>query len=407
MNKREEKELKEGGNAKESFLVLRILRVVAIVFVFISILAPWIVNLLVSGDLNIKNEEGKWVEMSFAEKLGSLGTVGDWLGGSTLPWLTFATTFLLIETSIMQRRQLHLQRKEMEENARMLSNQIELQKEEMQKTNQEFNLQNETMKIQRFENTFFNMLSLHNQLIEKITFTESTLKGEKILTGKNALPHIYENFESIYTSTIKHLDKIYELSAAHLGIVDRIDLRKYRKIKYRNRSFHNAVEIPIEYCGIFKNFVDTYMENNELLMIFVSYDTFYKKYHNNLGHYFRSLYRIVKYVDETDLINSKEQKEFYTDYIRSQFSSFEHLLLFYNCISDKGFSNFLPLLNKYDLLDGLDKNLLIDEIDYYEYIKYSCNPNGKNRDALFEFFIDKMKLFKEVRRISRSISGFN
>jgi len=384
---------------EESSILIIILRFFALFFVFFSLFAPWIAKFMVYNKLNTRDGNGKVIEMLFSEKIGSLGTLGDWFGGSTLPWLTFATTFLLIENSIMQRRQIRLQKQEMQDNSNMQRKQIELQKQEMKKTNEEFALQNQTLSIQRFENTFFNMLSLHNQLIDKLTIrTRKMGQTEATVTGRAALRAIFERFSPYYEDIKKELDYTYALIAKCLNEVEEIDKITKRKAGNfgKQEILRVSCDIPDHEYALFKRFFDEYMCNNEFILIINSYDKFYKKYHNELGHYFRSLYRIIKYVEETDLIKSQEEKEFYTDFIRAQFSSFEQVLLLYNCLSDKGFCNFLPLLKKYNLLDGLDKSLLFVEEHYNGYIKYSYYPTSIKREQLLELFIEKSKLYQEM-----------
>lgn len=84
-----------------------------------------------------------------------------------------------------------------------------------------------------------------------------------------------------------------------------------------------------------------------------------------LDHYFRYLYRILKFIDETDLITGKDdadihrQKHSYSALLRAQLSTFELVLLHYNSQSSMGKEKFLPLLKKYDMLDNLRTDLLI------------------------------------------------
>ena len=62
------------------------------------------------------------------------------------------------------------------------------------------------------------------------------------------------------------------------------------------------------------------------------YDEIYDKYGNQLGHYFRALYHIISYVDDSDVGN----KKMYIDIIQSQLSNSELYILFYNGISRYG-----------------------------------------------------------------------
>lgn len=82
---------------------------------------------------------------------------------------------------------------------------------------------------------------------------------------------------------------------------------------------------------------------------------FFKDKQNQLGHYFRSLYNILKFVDQSPIDN----KKFYTDFLRAQLSSSELLSIFYNANSDMGRDKLLPLINKYNLLKHLDKDEIV------------------------------------------------
>lgn len=93
-----------------------------------------------------------------------------------------------------------------------------------------------------------------------------------------------------------------------------------------------------------------------------------------LDHYFRLLYRIFKYIDESDkkipemTINKKYE---YTSIVRATLSQYELFLLFYNCLSTNGNTKFKPLIEKYAIFNNLRIELLAtkDEQDLY-YSKF-------------------------------------
>lgn len=82
------------------------------------------------------------------------GQFGDMFGAVNALFSGLAFAGIII-TILLQRDELGLQRIE-----------LELTRTELQLTRKEFKDQNDTLSIQRFENTFFNLLSLHNRLIE-------------------------------------------------------------------------------------------------------------------------------------------------------------------------------------------------------------------------------------------------
>ena len=80
-----------------------------------------------------------------------------------------------------------------------------------------------------------------------------------------------------------------------------------------------------------------------------------------LDHYFRMLYRIIKYVDESNLL-TKEQKYNYICIVRATLSLNELLVLFYNCLSKNGNKKFKPLIERYALFNNLrTEELATDE----------------------------------------------
>jgi len=80
------------------------------------------------------------------------------------------------------------------------------------------------------------------------------------------------------------------------------------------------------------------------------YEKTYGKYQNMLGPYFRILYRIIKYTDES----SVDDKEAYTGIIRAELGNAELWLIALNCLTENG-ANFKPLVIKYHLLKHFSK----------------------------------------------------
>lgn len=87
------------------------------------------------------------------------------------------------------------------------------------------------------------------------------------------------------------------------------------------------------------------------------YDEVYDKYGNQLGHYFRALYHIISYVDDSEIGN----KKMYMDIIQSQLSNSELYILFYNGISQYGKKRMYPLLEKYGILE----HVIYSDFEYF------------------------------------------
>lgn len=118
-----------------------------IVWSVIGVIAVWAFTFLLYF-INDSEERGQFGDM--------FGAVNALFSG-----LAFAG---LIITLILQREELSLQR------------------DELKQTRKEFEDQNKTMKRQRFENTFFNLMSLHQNITDNIEYKYSgiTLKGRDV-----------------------------------------------------------------------------------------------------------------------------------------------------------------------------------------------------------------------------------
>jgi hypothetical protein len=68
----------------------------------------------------------------------------------------------------------------------------------------------------------------------------------------------------------------------------------------------------------------------------------------------------VKFVHQSDI----DDKRLYTNLIRAQLSSYELVLLFYNCLSELGREKFKPLVEVYALLKTLPRDLLANAPDH-------------------------------------------
>lgn len=145
--------------------------------------------------------------------------------------------------------------------------------------------QNKTLKQQRFENTFFQMVNLHHQIVNSID-----LPHPVNLKSRVCFRHFYDSFKK----SMDQRDKAINFT-----------LSTYLTIFHRNQS--------------------------------------------DLGHYFRNLYTISKFIHQSD----SEDKQKYFGILRAQLSSHEQLLLFYNCLSTYGEKKFKPLVEKYQLLKNV------------------------------------------------------
>ena len=254
------------------------------------------------------------------------GTFGDKFGAvnALFSGLAFAG---LIVTLLYQKEELKLQREELKETR----NELNAQKLEFQE-------QNKTMKRQRFENTFFNMLSLQQEIIANLSY--------EYYASPNIRPHNIPE-EIFYKGAPKgqlHGRETFE------GIY------KHAIIEY-NGARHTD--------GIIK----ILKQNGYIAYPVISVTT-------RFDHYFRHLYHIYKFVDTSDLIEDSERYD-YACIIRSQLSDYELVMMFYNCLTANGRDKFKPLIEKYAVFNNLRLELLAKVNDKEEYAQGAYNRFAK------------------------------
>lgn len=161
-----------------------------------------------------------------------------------------------------------------------------------------FNQLHDSIKQERFENTFFQLLSVHNVIVNSMDIIKITSSESTIAKGRDCFNILFQQF-----------------------------LQKARFV---------------------------YDSNYEKIMKI--YEEFYQENQADLGHYFGNLYHIIKYVDTSDI----DDKAKFTNFVRAQLSSYELALLFYYAISKNAGDNLKSLLEKYSLLKNLPKTLVLD-----------------------------------------------
>lgn len=84
-----------------------------------------------------------------------------------------------------------------------------------------------------------------------------------------------------------------------------------------------------------------------LKKLLIIYDFFYNRYGHKFGHYFRNMYYILKYADETNL------GKYFARIYRAQLSRYELAILFYNIMGRYTSRDFNRLIFNYNMLDDL------------------------------------------------------
>lgn len=170
-------------------------------------------------------------------------------------------------------------------------------REELRKSADALINQNDVSGRQIFETSFFQMLNLHNNIVGTI---DRHLGNGRVKSGRDCFTTFLSHFQTTY-----------------------------RKYESSHPNTTDAEKISLAYKDYWQN------KNSEL------------------GHYYRYLYNMVRFVD-----SNKYAEPYHMKLIRAQLSDQELSLLFYNSTTDMG-ARFVKYAKKHDLFDNLTTEMLI------------------------------------------------
>lgn len=205
-------------------------------------------------------------------------------------------------------------------------NELRLQRKDLELQRNEFKTQNATLKLQQFENTFFNMLSLQQEIVNNL-FYKRTVKENVVEDASD--PTNGRILKEILVDKIIQGRELFrfafEESEHHIETEDKQN-KKVSGIRWY--LYHKGLE----------NYNNCYTP---------SY----------FDHYFRHLYTIIKFVHKSDFLNFDEKYK-YTTMVRATLSRYELVWLYYNGISEVGRQKFKNLIETYSLLKNMREELL-------------------------------------------------
>lgn len=336
-----------------------------ILFGFVLFLLLLGVYIIKFGSLTLSSSKSDW------------GAFGDFLGGTLNPTFAFLSLIAILTTIKIQSNELKASRKELELTRAELSRSTDAQKE-----------QSNSIKIQNFENTFFNMLDLHNKIVDNIKIPqehELEYKFVEVAASKRRK----SDFNAL-TDVNQSLKKNLVLGRDAINtICEKID----EFIKDRSNPHTPKIDKSINWCRPFP----------------IVYDLCHQYYHKIIGHYFGNIYQILKFISESDekIIDQKR----YANLFRSQFSSQELKLLFYHCTGKVGSRKFKKLLEEFCFLEHLSIEKDNESFKYIFYKKIYDNSafeenQGKKFDEI-ETMIKGLRISLQTAEEQEKINVYN
>lgn len=192
--------------------------------------------------------------------------------------------------------------------------------------------------VSAFVGVFFTLASTL-LIIENLNLTRINNEKNQILTQKN-------QFESIFFNLLTQQRQIKE------SIKTKVEFDKNEvALETVEENFFDNLCLRIKLdCD--KNSLKTL---DELKLL---YGKWFIIFNAELGHYFRHLYHIVKFVDNNSYFSLSKKEKYLKEYdyikiSRAQLSNSELVLLSLNALSENG-TKFKPLIEKYELLKNIN-----------------------------------------------------
>jgi hypothetical protein len=196
------------------------------------------------------------------------------------------------------------------------------------------------LKEQRFEDTFFQLLSTHNEILSLMDYKNRD--GVDISRGRDV-------FRSYHTDFTQRLNVLRE-----------IGYRKKEKLPF-NEDLSNYAPGLVDGIRLTPDqVIDTYSK-------------MYVDREGDLGHYFRNLTNILTYIDETDVIDNKRK---YYKLIFGLLSIYEMVHLYYFTASLFSSVELRQVIVTHKLFDYVSTHLVEYEEDYEFYFTEN-HLNGK------------------------------
>jgi len=209
------------------------------------------------------------------------GQFGDFIGGLLNPALSLLALVALLATFSLQLREYRISARELKNSAKALAD------------------QHSVMQRQSFETSFFQLLALHNDIINSIDLID---EEHHVTKGRDCF------------STF-----LYRLNS------------ELKKQPYAQRDIQTFRYL---------------------------YRVFYGKHQRDIGHYFQMLLCILRLIKNTNGIDTA----FYSDIVRAQLSTPESCLLLYHCLSSVDQGRLKALSEEFSLLPNTENVLISPEL---------------------------------------------
>lgn len=233
-----------------------------------------------------------------------------------------------------------------------------------------------------FEQEFFAMVGMLENIVSHLRFSDK-LNAEKTKGMPEKVNIILGQYYNTQETTLPSKEEEEE---SQLIVVEGRDVFCYL---YADRKNYNLRSI---------------VSNNQVLR--ETTEAQENCFDGTLDHYFRYLYRILKHIDESELLgrldNPKKERTYYAHLLRAQLSNYELLMLFYNGLLGENPHTIKKLIERYAMFNNLRAwELGTFQKEYYQSIldeERFENPQGYDEQTIYSVtaFWDEEKI-EEIR----------
>lgn len=230
--------------------------------------------------------------------------------------------------------------------------------------------QNHQYKRDRFGQTFYEMLHIHNDNVVGMN-----LKDSEKTTGREVFTKLLDDYEVIYDLVDGSFKNILKLILDNSKEPPNLENMQ----RYLSNPTH-AIKLNMRIAyGFFFYGSETFelksskeVENDILKYVkrLFGLSNYVVKPHNVLlGHYYRHMYQILQLISKASFLDEQEKYE-YAKQLRAQLNDDEQVLLYYNSLSDVGHAWIVGVGNKHrKKMCLMARYRMIKNIPYYKVIK--------------------------------------
>jgi Putative phage abortive infection protein len=278
-----------------------------------------LLSVLIIGTTMFAYWKNDFLDPNYYLGTDKLGHFGDFIGGFLGTILTIVATVYIYKTYMSQKEELESQRK--------------------------------LISQQQFESTFFNLLNIHIDIKKnlRIDFSEANFKP----ADYSSINKLQINDFEVFSDVRQFITYMYFRIIKSIVPIEEI---------FEKNNTHPEIQKTV---NDFSKLSDLDKEDEGKRLSFI-FKIIFPRYQNQISHYCRNVYHILKFIRENESQNKNINYKKYSDILQSQLNVDEQFILFYNFIifdvnDNDEYLHPINIVNHYKFLENLGSNNLLDK----------------------------------------------